>query len=77
MKANHPRGSLLLRIRTDDRGARCPLGVKYGALMNEVENLLLVADHLGVPVAGIYDLLQQNFPPFLCPSVQSIVDKDE
>jgi hypothetical protein len=45
--------------------------------MNEVENLLLVADHLGVPVAGIYDLLQQNFPPFLCPSVQSIVDKDE
>jgi ornithine decarboxylase len=59
VKANHPRGSLLLRIRTDDRGARCPLGVKYGALMNEVENLLLVADHLGVPVAGIYDLLQQ------------------
>ncbi|CAM6044744.1 unnamed protein product [Sphagnum compactum] len=53
VKANHPRGSLLLRIRTDDRGARCSLGVKYGALMNEVENLLLVADHLGVPVAGV------------------------
>jgi hypothetical protein len=44
--------------------------------MNEVENLLLVADHLGVPVAGIYDLLQQ-IPPFLCASVQSFVDKDE
>ncbi|KAH9569844.1 hypothetical protein CY35_02G011200 [Sphagnum magellanicum] len=53
VKAHHPGAVLLLRIRTDDRGARCPLGVKYGALMYEVEHLLRVADNLHVPVAGV------------------------
>jgi hypothetical protein len=52
VKACHPNAVLLLRIRTDDRGARCPLGVKYGALMSEVEHLLCVAHDLRVPVAG-------------------------
>jgi ornithine decarboxylase len=59
VKAHHPGAVLLLRIRTDDRGARCPLGVKYGALMHEVEHLLRVADNLHVPVAG-------NHPSPIC-----------
>jgi hypothetical protein len=59
VKAHHPGAVLLLRIRTDDRGARCPLGVKYGALMCEVEHLLRVADNLHVPVAG-------NHPSPIC-----------
>jgi diaminopimelate decarboxylase len=52
VKAHHPGAVLLLRLTTDDRAARCPLGVKYGALMCEVENLLCVAAQLHVPVAG-------------------------
>lgn len=52
VKSCHPDAVLLLRIRADDRGARCPLGVKYGAMMCEVEGLLRVARECNVDVAG-------------------------
>lgn len=66
VRASHPNAVLLLRIRTDDRGARCPLGVKYGALMSEVEPLLTVAADHGVPVAGIYLPLTPCITSFIC-----------
>ncbi len=66
VKAHHPGAVLLLRLRTDDRAARCPLGVKYGALMCEVENLLCVAAQLHVPVAGSNSLSLCSPPSLYC-----------
>ena len=44
---------VVLRIRVCDPGARCPLGVKYGAEMDECEGLLTVAKTLGLQVVGV------------------------
>lgn len=49
----NPKAEAVLRIRVCDVGARCPLGVKYGAEMDEFENLLLVAKGLGLTVVGV------------------------
>lgn len=49
----NPKAEAVLRIRVCDVGARCPLGVKYGAEMNECESLLLVAKGLGLTVVGV------------------------
>ncbi|KAH7443798.1 hypothetical protein KP509_02G051300 [Ceratopteris richardii] len=49
----NPQAEVVLRIRVCDPGARCPLGVKYGAEMEECEGLLAVAKHLGLQVVGI------------------------
>jgi hypothetical protein len=70
VKAHHPGAVLLLRLRTDDRAARCPLGVKYGALMCEVENLLCVAAQLHVPVAGSNSCLSVLLPPSIVGKAQ-------
>ncbi len=73
LKAHHPGAVLLLRLRTDDRAARCPLGVKYGALMCEVENLLCVAAQLHVPVSGSNSLtlsLSLLLPPSIVGKAQ-------
>lgn len=61
VKSCHPDAVLLLRIRADDRGARCPLGVKYGAMMCEVEGLLRVARECNVPVAGTLHSISHSF----------------
>ncbi|KAH7405400.1 hypothetical protein KP509_15G068700 [Ceratopteris richardii] len=49
----NPQAEVVLRIRVCDSGARCPLGVKYGAEMNECEHLLAVAKELGLQVVGV------------------------
>lgn len=49
----NPQAEVVLRIRICDAGARCPLGAKYGAEMEECENLLIVARNLGLQVVGV------------------------
>ncbi|GAQ82170.1 ornithine decarboxylase [Klebsormidium nitens] len=53
LKELHPQTRVLLRIRADDPEAQCPLGVKYGALVEDVPQLLTTARALGIHVAGI------------------------
>jgi len=53
VKALHPDASLVLRIRTDDSKAKCPLSNKYGADMNDVPRLLETAKALGLNVTGV------------------------
>lgn len=48
-----PGSRVLLRIRADDPGARCPLGNKFGAEEWEWEPLLAAAKRHGVPVDGV------------------------
>lgn len=45
--------NLVLRIRADDPDARCQLGNKYGAELEEVPGLLSLADKLNLRVVGI------------------------
>lgn len=49
----NPEAEGVLRIRVCDAGARCPLGVKYGAEMEDCESLLGVAKSLGLKVVGV------------------------
>lgn len=42
----HPSTAALLRIRADDPAARCQLGNKYGAEMEQVPGLLVVSYRL-------------------------------
>lgn len=49
----NPQAEVVLRIRICDAGARCPLGVKYGAEMEECEGLLHLAKFLGLQVVGV------------------------
>eukprot|EP00270_Netrium_digitus_P015032 TRINITY_DN51_c0_g1_i1.p1 TRINITY_DN51_c0_g1~~TRINITY_DN51_c0_g1_i1.p1 ORF type:complete len:926 (+),score=276.50 TRINITY_DN51_c0_g1_i1:532-3309(+) len=53
LKKYYPGVKAVLRLRSDDRNARCPLGVKYGAELEECEELLQAAMELGVHVAGV------------------------
>lgn len=54
IKKWHPKCELLLRIKTDEgSGARASLSVKYGALHNEVPELLKAADVAGLKVTGV------------------------
>ncbi|GJQ09800.1 hypothetical protein GpartN1_g1591.t1 [Galdieria partita] len=43
----------VLRIATEDHESLCPLSSKFGALPDEVMELLLLAKHLGVHVEGV------------------------
>lgn len=52
LKELHPQTRVLLRIRADDPEAQCPLGVKYGAFVEDVPQLLQTARALGIQVAG-------------------------
>lgn len=52
LKQLHPGTRVLLRIRADDPEAQCPLGVKYGAMVEDVPQLLRTAKALGIHVAG-------------------------
>eukprot|EP00249_Psilotum_nudum_P010402 c22520_g1_i1 orf=600-3026(+) len=49
----NPQAKLVLRIRVCDAAARCPLGVKYGAEMDECEPLLTAAQNFGLQVVGV------------------------
>lgn len=54
IKRWHPKCELLLRIKPEeDSGARSCLGLKYGALLNEVPELLKAADVAGLKVTGV------------------------
>ncbi|GMH41891.1 hypothetical protein BSKO_09801 [Bryopsis sp. KO-2023] len=53
LKRHYPECNLVLRIRADDPDARCPLGNKYGAEIEEVEGLLTLAKELEMGVIGI------------------------
>lgn len=43
----------LLRIKADDKTARCQLGSKYGAKSDEIEKLLKMAYYLNINVIGV------------------------
>lgn len=43
---------VVLRIRSDDPGCRCNLGIKYGAQKSEWKDLLEACKRLNVPVVG-------------------------
>lgn len=49
----HPSTEALLRIRADDTEARCQLGNKYGALMEDCADLLATAQKLNIKVVGV------------------------
>ncbi|KAB1203603.1 Ornithine decarboxylase [Morella rubra] len=53
IKKCHPKCALLIRIRVDDVGARCPLGTKFGALPEEVAPLLQAAQSARLLVTGV------------------------
>jgi len=46
----NPRFRCVLRIRADDPDARVPLGLKYGASLEDVPSLLQHAQNLGLQV---------------------------
>ncbi|PNW72470.1 hypothetical protein CHLRE_16g683371v5 [Chlamydomonas reinhardtii] len=48
-----PEFKCVLRIRADDPGARVPLGLKYGAEVEEAAGLLAEAKQLGLEVVGV------------------------
>ena len=48
-----PARRCVLRIRADDPGARVPLGLKYGAEVEEAAGLLAEAKQLGLEVVGV------------------------
>jgi ornithine decarboxylase len=50
---HNPRMNCILRIRADDPDARVPLGLKYGADMDEVPNLLRASKKFGLRVSGV------------------------
>ncbi|XP_004500902.1 ornithine decarboxylase-like [Cicer arietinum] len=54
IKKWHPKCELVLRIKPqEDSGARSCLGLKYGALVEEVPELLKAADVAGLKVIGV------------------------
>jgi len=53
IKSYHPGASVVLRIRADDPNARCYLGNKYGAEMDEVRGLLQKAQELELRTVGV------------------------
>ena len=53
IKMIHPLAKLVLRIRTDDSKAKCKLGIKYGAQLSSVSEILLKAIDLDLQVIGV------------------------
>lgn len=50
---HHPKAKLVLRILTDDTGSVCRLGLKFGAPLSAVKNLLIRARELHLSVVGV------------------------
>ena len=50
---HHAGAQCLLRIRADDPDARCQLGNKYGAEMEDVPELVALAKELGLQLVGV------------------------
>lgn len=53
VKEHHPHAKMVLRILTDDSKSICRFGIKFGASLDVVPNLLNVAKEIGVDVVGI------------------------
>ncbi|KAF4532076.1 hypothetical protein B566_EDAN013406 [Ephemera danica] len=53
IKKIFPTARLMLRFRFDDPNARYTLGMKFGAKVQDVEPLLLIASQLGLNVVGV------------------------
>lgn len=53
IKQEHPEAQLYLRILADDPGAKCRLGLKYGASLSESRRLLELAAEYGLDVCGV------------------------
>jgi len=53
IKMFHTNARLVLRIKTDDSNSMCKFNCKFGADLDDVENLLKLANNLGLNVVGI------------------------
>jgi len=53
IKLVHPKAQLVLRFRTDDSKSICKLGIKYGAQLSSVSELLLKSIELNLQVIGV------------------------
>ena len=53
IKETFPDAELVLRLKVDDSGSKCPLGSKFGARMERVEELLVIAKSLSLSVIGV------------------------
>jgi ornithine decarboxylase len=53
IKMFHSNAKLILRIKTDDSGSLCKFNCKFGADVDDVENLLKLAKNLHLNVIGI------------------------
>ena len=53
IKMFHTNARLVLRIKTDDSSSLCKFNCKFGAELEDVENLLKLATNLGLNVVGI------------------------
>lgn len=53
VKELFPSARLVLRIRVDDSGSVCQLGLKFGCEVSNARTLLLVAKQLGLNVVGV------------------------
>ncbi|XP_041438120.1 ornithine decarboxylase isoform X2 [Xenopus laevis] len=51
--ASHPKAEMILRIATDDKDSWCALSSKYGAHLEECEDLLKKAKNLNIQVIGV------------------------
>ncbi|CAN8002040.1 unnamed protein product, partial [Ixodes hexagonus] len=53
VKELFPLARLVLRIRVDDSGSVCQLGLKFGCEVSDAQHLLAVAKSLGLSVVGV------------------------
>jgi ornithine decarboxylase len=53
IKELHPKAELVLRIKTDDSNSACQFSTKFGASMDDIEQLVAVANRLGLNLVGV------------------------
>ncbi|XP_064487018.1 antizyme inhibitor 2-like [Ornithodoros turicata] len=53
VKELFPSARLVLRIRVDDSGSVCQLGLKFGCEVSDAQSLLLLAKELGLNIVGV------------------------
>uniref|UniRef100_A0A023FXE7 ornithine decarboxylase n=1 Tax=Amblyomma parvum TaxID=251391 RepID=A0A023FXE7_AMBPA len=53
VRSLYPTARLVLRLRVDDSGSVCRLGLKFGCELTDAEHLLSVARALGLSVVGV------------------------
>ena len=53
VKEMHPRARMVLRIRCDAKKAKCPLGLKFGALPQDASRLIGLARQLNLDLIGL------------------------